>query len=48
MSTTSRTLKVVGGAALVAGAFIVFSRLRYRRSAMATLSEYAEIGRAHV
>ena len=41
MSTTSRTLKVVGGAALVAGAFIVFSRLRYRRSAMATLSEYA-------
>ena len=41
MSTTSRTLKVVGGAALVAGAFTVFSRLRYRRSAMATLSEYA-------
>ena len=40
MLTTSKTLKVVGGAALVAGAFTAFSRLRYRRSAAATLAEY--------
>jgi len=31
MLTTSKTLKVVGGAALVAGAFTAFSRLRYQR-----------------
>ena len=40
MSTTSKALKVIGGAALVAGAFTAFSRLRYRRSAAATLAEY--------
>ena len=40
MLTTSKALKVIGGAALVAGAFTAFSRLRYRRSAAATLAEY--------
>ena len=44
MTTRGRTLKTVAGAmagaGLVAGAFSAFSRLRYRRSALATLSEY--------
>ena len=40
MLTMSRALGLTGGAALAASAFSAFSRLRYQRSAIATLAEY--------
>ena len=47
MTARGRTLKTVAGAmagaGLVAGAFSAFSRLRYRRSATATLAEYGAL-----